>query len=350
MQKDLSKRLLSAVLGWSDDEIEEYSHLIGNLAELKYDEYQQYKPGSRFVEHLCAWLNQFAKGSERDIAFHFLLDNLVFISISEMHRLIETAYYEHILPLFEEDAATVCQEIGMEGCEHRIAKLFKTKALFLAMSDGARIDVLRRIAGLDHEQVFVTYELPDQKFAEIILGMDQRVKDKEQDEVIVKRIPKGFSHIFLLDDFSGSGISYFRKETDEWHGKIYKVIEKLKKEKIISSETNRIKVHVILYLATQKAKDRINNEIKNFYAKKKNKVDIDVIFVQGINQVILNKEQEDLFIKHYTTVKKEIEDSHYKKGNIDYPHHNTPNNTFPIIWAGDNALFPRVTRHKDVKE
>ena len=150
MQKDLSKRLLSAVLGWSDEEIEKYSQLIGNLAELKYDEYQQYKPGSRFVENLCAWLNQFDKGAERNTAFRFLLNHLVFISISEMHRLIETAYYEHILPLFEEDARIVCQEPIMESYEKRIAELFKMKALFLAMSDGARIDVLRRIAGCTH--------------------------------------------------------------------------------------------------------------------------------------------------------------------------------------------------------
>ena len=56
-----------------------------------------------------------------------------------------------------------------------------------------------------------------------------------------------------------------------------------------------------------------------------------------------------------------IVDSHYKKGKYDNPYlgfdecslplviyHNTPNNSFPIIWAGEKALFPRVTRHKDV--
>ena len=177
-------------------------------SDLKYDEYQQYKPGSRFVENLCAWLNQFDKGTERNIAFNFLLKNLVFISISEMHRLIETAYYECILPLFKDDAAVLCQEAGMEGCEQRITELFKTKALFLAMSDGARIDVLRRIARLDHEQVFVTYDLPEQKFTKIISEANKRVTEKETDAEVINKLPRSFGHIFLLDDFSGSGISY----------------------------------------------------------------------------------------------------------------------------------------------
>ncbi len=363
MKKDLSKRLLSAVLGWSDEEIEKYSQLIGNLAELKYDEYQQYKPGSRFVESLCAWLNQFDKGTERNIAFNFMLKNLVFVSISEMHRLIETAYYECILPLFKDDAAVFCQESGMAGCEQRITELFKTKALFLAMSDGARIDVLRRIARLDHEQVFVTYDLPEQKFTEIVAETNKLVASKEKDVEIVKKMPGGFGHIFLIDDFSGSGISYFRKENNKWHGKIYKVLDKLKEERIIGPVAdNKIKVHVILYLATNKAKKKIESEISKFYAKRKYTVDIDVQCVQVINQVTLNKDEEALFVKYYAKVKNKIEDSHYKKGNMDFPHHgfddcclalvlyhNTPNNTFPIIWAGENALFPRVTRHKDVK-
>lgn len=363
MQKDLSKRLLSAVLGWSVEEIEKYSQLIGNLAELKYDEYQQYKPGSRFVEHLCAWLNQFDKGAERNIAFHFLLKNLVFISISEMHRLIETAYYECILPLFKDDAAVFCKESGMEGCEQRITELIKTKALFLAMSDGARIDVLRRIARLDHEQVFVTYDLPEQKFTKIIAEANKRVAKKETDAEVINKLPGGFGHIFLLDDFSGSGISYFRKENNKWHGKVNKVLDILEKEKIIGSDSdNKVKLHVILYLATPKAKEKIKSEISRFYAKRKYTVIIDVQCVQAINQVTLNEDEEELFVKYYARVKNEIEDSHYKKGNMDFPHHgfdncglalvlyhNTPNNTFPIIWAGENALFRRVTRHKDVK-
>ena len=52
MQKELAQRLLAATLNWSPEDIERYSNLIDNFAELKYDEYQQYRPGSRFVEHL----------------------------------------------------------------------------------------------------------------------------------------------------------------------------------------------------------------------------------------------------------------------------------------------------------
>ena len=115
-------------------------------------------------------------------------------------------------------------------------------------------------------------------------------------------------------------------------------------------------------MATPKAKAKIKSEISKFYAKRKFSVEVDVKSVQEINQVTLSEDEEALFAKYYVKVKNEIEDSHYKKGNMKFPHHgfddcclalvlyhNTPNNTFPIIWAGENALFPRVTRHKDVK-
>ena len=150
--------------------------------------------------------------------------------------------------------------------------------------------------------------------------------------------------------------------TEKWDGKIPRAIKKITEiNEKKGEESNRIvKIHIILYLATDKAINRIKENIRPFCGDKNYEVDIHCI--QKVLPVQLSREEEILFHKHYLKNKKNIVDSHYQKGNMDSPHHgfddcglalvihhNTPNNSFPIIWAGDNALFPRVTRHKDVR-
>lgn len=365
MQKELAQRLLSATLNWTDKDIEKYLEKITNFAELKYDEYQQYRPGSRFLENLSAWLNQFDEIADRNVALNFVLNKLVFISSSEMHRLIDTVYPEIIIPLFKEQARTICDNnTNKQLPQETIMKLIKTKSLFLAMSDGARIDILRRSADLAHDQVCVDYDLSDLKFEELIREMDSRVEMIDLENRLNSYLPDGFNHIFLLDDFSGSGVSYLRREKGERKGKISKVInrlihedERMETKRIITENT---KIHIILYLATEKALNNIRDSIKNAYSSEG--ITIDVTCVQIVQPAELSDDEETLFKKHYATVKDAVEDKHYRKGDMAFPHygfdgcslplvlhHNTPNNSFPILWAGEHALFPRVTRHKDVR-
>lgn len=360
MQKELAQRLLSATLNWSGEDIEKYSNVIDNFAELKFDEYQQYKPGSRFVENLCSWLNQFSSNAERETALNFILNKLVFVSISEMHRLIETVYHEKICPLFFNQATEIVRNNPeLITLKEKISEIIKTKSIFLAMSDGARIDVLRRTAQLAHDQVCVDYDLSELKYSEIRDEMKNRVELMDPERKISGCIPDGITHVFLLDDFSGSGISYLRHEGNDWKGKISKVLNRLKKECIISPNS-RPQIHIILYLATPRALNHIQNNLENLCQTEPYKIDIQC--VQMVNSVELNDKEEALFSKYYLNVKSEVEDSHYGKGDMSNPHHgfdgcslplvlyhNTPNNTFPIIWAGNHALFPRVTRHKDVR-
>ena len=360
MQKELAQRLLTATLKWSPEDIERYSNLIDNFAELKYDEYQQYRPGSRFVEHLCAWLNQFDVGTERETALGFLLRNLTFISTSEMHWLIETVYPEAVLPCFEAQAEELIRHNpSLVSSKERILEIIKTKSLFFALSDGARIDILRRIAKLEHDQVCVDYRISSSKYYDIMKQMDKRVRVKDAEGTIAEMLPNKFEHLFLLDDFSASGISYLRKEGEKWDGKIFNAINNLESQGIFK-DNGSVKIHIILYLATEKALSRLQDNIRNFCGEKHYAVDIH--FIQKVFPVQLSPQENALFEKHYENNKNRIVDSHYQKGDMSHPHygfdgcslalvihHNTPNNTFPIIWAGDNALFPRVTRHKDVK-
>ena len=358
MQKELAQRLLTATLNWSPEDIERYSNLIDNFAELKYDEYQQYRPGSRFVEHLCAWLNQFEAGVERDIALSFLLKNLTFISTSEMHWLIETVYPEIVLPIFEAQAEELIRNNPLLTSSRDLAiEIIKTKSLFFALSDGARIDIFRRTAGLDHNQVCVDYAISSKKFKEMMKEMDNRVNKIDLERNVSGFLPNKFEHLFLLDDFSASGVSYLRREEKNWAGKIFKAISNLESKKLLDANSN-VKIHIILYLASDKAINRLQENILVFCGD--NNYIIDIHCIQKVLPVQLSPQEDTLFKKHYLNNKHSIEDSHYRKGDMTHHgfdgcglalviHHNTPNNSFPIIWAGDNALFPRVTRHKDVR-
>lgn len=366
MQQELAQRLLSATLNWSAEEIEENRELLDDFSELKYDQYQQYKPSSRFVENLCIWLNQFDP-EERDLAHKFILKNLVFISPAEMQHLIDSVNPEIVLPIIEKQANDLINEKGdkTHSSKKDVAGLLLRQSLFLAMSDGARIDVFRRFSKLDHDQVCVNYDLSDAKFGEMINEMRKRTGELSEKKKISKEyLSESFRNVFLLDDFSGSGVSYLRRENGEWKGKINRVLNRLKEENMIQpcrERTDNPQIHIVLYLITEKAYEALKSNIEDYCKDKE--IDIYIHYLQKIEKVCLTDEEETWLKKYYPKFSAEIEDSHYKKGNMDNPHHgfdgcslalviyhNTPNNSFPILWAGENALFPRITRHKDVSE
>lgn len=365
MQQELAQRLLSATLNWSVEEIEKYRELLDDFSELKYDQYQQYKPSSRFVENLCIWLNQFDP-EDRDLALKFIINNLIFISPAEMQHLIDNVYPEIVLPILQNQANNLIRAENKTSYffDRNVVKLLLRQSLFLAMSDGARIDVLRRSSELDHDQVCVNYDLSDAKFDEMVREMQQRTSELCERKKIEKSfLSESFRNIFLIDDFSGSGVSYIRHENGEWKGKINRVLNRLQEGNIIQlgRRIGNPQIHIVLYLITEKAYNALRNNI-NEYCKDKD-IDIHIHYLQRIEPISLTEREENWLKKYYSKYASEIEDSHYKKGNMDYPHHgfdgcslalvlyhNTPNNSFPILWAGENALFPRRTRHKDVSE
>jgi len=332
--------------------------------QLKYDQYQQYQVGSRFVENLTIWLSKFDDVKERRLAFQFIKERVVFISQEELYHLINSIYPDVLKPLFREQVKEICNVNGIidQDIKKQLINVIRRQSLIFGLSDGARLDVFRRSAPIiSNEQVCINYEITQERmqsiFDEIKKDTTDYIKLYKYDNISQNQI----FNIFLLDDFSGSGISYLRKEIDksgkpEWKGKITKVIRQLKDLFGESDFWKGTPIHVILYLATEKAKLHIEKQIKLYCKEEKIKIVIHVL--QDIHQYEPNEEISNLMKKYHDS---SIEDSHYKKGKHDYPYlgfdecslplviyHNTPNNSFPIIWAGSKALFPRVTRHKDV--
>ena len=99
MKDLLAERLLAKILGWTPEEVAAERPLVQALAAYKYDEYEQFSTGSRFIENLALWLNQFQTGPERRTAYQFVKTRLVFCSAAELRHLVDMAYPDHIRPI-----------------------------------------------------------------------------------------------------------------------------------------------------------------------------------------------------------------------------------------------------------
>jgi hypothetical protein len=92
VKDDLAERLLSRVMDWDTTEIKQYIPDLQMLAAIKYDEYGNYGPGAKFLESLAAWLQQLSE-DHRQVALDFVLNELVFVSETQMSHLINSGPY-----------------------------------------------------------------------------------------------------------------------------------------------------------------------------------------------------------------------------------------------------------------
>lgn len=364
MNQQLAEKILANVMEWDTQEVKDNIRSLEHLAELKYDQYQQYQVGSRFIENLTVWLNHFKNIQERRLAYNFLKENIVFISQEEMYHLINSIYPDLLKPLFKEQIKKISMEndITDEETKRRLLYVVSRQSLIFGMSDGARLDVFRRSSvDISNEQVCISYEITNDRMKDIFSEIKKDTQEYADLYSYQSVSQDKIFNILLLDDFSGSGISYLRQEKDQngeliWKGKIKKVIDQLRTQMAGKNDLNNVEIHVVLYLATDKAKSHIMENVELYCQE--NNVKIKIHVLQVIHPYEPDEDMKRLMYNYHV---QEIEDSHYMKGTHDNPYlgfdecslpvviyHNTPNNSFPIIWAGDKALFPRVTRHKDM--
>ena len=76
MRKDLAETLLASIMGWSDASKATERARLESFASYKFDQYQQFSPGRRFIESLALWLGQFDAGDERQVAYDFVRNRL----------------------------------------------------------------------------------------------------------------------------------------------------------------------------------------------------------------------------------------------------------------------------------
>jgi hypothetical protein len=215
LKRELAEALLAKIMGWSDAEKAAERARLENFASYKYDEYQQFAPGRRFVESLALWLRQFDPGDERKNAYDFVRSRLIFFSNSELNHLVQLSFPTIIRPILIRDVAN---EIG-EPNANRVKMLTKTpsyrarlrRTLILGLSDGARTDQFRRANPHDisNEQVFHAYDVSNVKAESMVEKLKKDLQKTLEREVSDEEAT--FQNVVLLDDFSASGTSAIRR-------------------------------------------------------------------------------------------------------------------------------------------
>ncbi|MEN9402147.1 MAG: hypothetical protein RL091_850 [Verrucomicrobiota bacterium] len=366
MKEQLAERLLARVMNWRAEDVARERPILQAMAAYKYDEYQQFKPGMRFVESLALWLNDFTDPKHKEEAYKFVRERLLFFSTAEINHLVSIAYPDFIRPRL---LHRVAADTGIS--KYYLGRLLETQALkirqrsclFLGLSDGARTDIFRRAneGVITHEQVLQTYEVKAQR--------GQKLLEKLRKDLTTKIAPgvagldkARFSTLVLQDDFSGSGTSYLRSNGDSFEGKLQEMAADLlnpESEAAKLFDCANTQVLLVLYIATEQALKHIRDALAKIWG---GIVNFEVIAIHPLPESIRIKPGDSLdglLDAHYEP--DVMEDEHTKKGGktIKYGYaecglplvlsHNSPNNSIYPVWNTDGKLrplFPRVSRHK----
>ena len=377
MNSNLANQLLASIMKWDAPTLASERAALEFMGSMKYDAYDRYMPGMRFMSSLVQWLNDIEE-EDRDEAYKFIKEKLVFISSTQMNYLVDLLYDSKIRPILLDMATT---ETGMPSYKrssnvvHNRFEIEKRSALVVGLSDGAHTDILRRSAGFSNEQVLTNY-YPDGKKLKDML--DELRKDDK-----LKSIEKPyFRRIFLIDDFTASGKSFIRYDESDgkYHGKLKKIIDELctrgyveKGQKIehlsyLLNPEQKIQIDILFSIATEKAKTSIKDNLDDYLKSVgwQDKVEFNIHIVQLLEDKLSNDIKSDNNLvrvlkkdKHF--VEECVISKSYKVGKNDSPWlgfdecalpvvlaHNTPNNSLPIIWQDAerfHGLFPRISRH-----
>jgi len=340
-------------MNWDDTEARKEFAWLRLMARLKYDGYRDFQAGARFIESLATWLQQFEKGSDRKNAYDFIRHHLVYVGPSEMQHLVHQFYPRIIRPGL---AKVVAQRLGTplhttivnQEAQSMLRRL-RRQTLFMALSDGARIDELRRsnVGLLSNEQLVVATQVDTEKWQDLLAKLR-----KDLDDTNAK-----FACVYLVDDFMGTGTTLLREKSGAWDGKLVRFLTSVKHAtdglngETLFEDDWQLRVHH--YLATDHAHRKIGERATLAYPQL-NQLGLrqPPIFTFGnvfppSLPVTSNEAQFEKFIaiakKYYDP---EIETVHTRVGgttgiSLGYGDcalplaldHNTPNNSIALLWA-----------------
>ena len=369
---------------WDDNEATEEFGWLSFMAAYKYDGYRDYCAGARFVESFATWLQQFAP-DDRPAAYHFVKEQLIYFNPREIERLVEKLIPEivqgHLVQQVANALAISPYQVWSSPESESAYSLELRQTLFMGLSDGARIDVLRRMNSgvISNEQVVVATQIDVAKWFNLV--KDLRVE-------LEKRGCKNhrgarFNSVYLIDDFTGSGTSLL-PDPDivlALKGKLVKFLNSVQaaEEKLGDARpfSEGLQVYVHHYIGTAEAKRRIDR----VYAKVKPRLEKEygvtsVHFSYGMllpDDIVIDERSADPFA---TLCKKYYDDaiegdgehgnqSGYSGRMFGYANcglpvvleHNTPNNSLSILHTRTDLengqhnmrpLFYRRERHSDL--
>lgn len=366
MNEALGLKLLANVLEWTDEARTEYPWLKF-MSRYKYDGYQDFVAGKRFLASLIAWLRQFPTVSERRAAYQFVRNRLVYLGPAEMNHLVRRTYHETIRPRL---CRAVAAELGVPeylmwahpGAADCYRRLLRA-SLFFGLSDGARIDVFRRANTgiISNEQVLVATQIHSSKWASVL-------KKLEKDLGAGTR----FAFVFLLDDFTASGATLVRKdpEEDAWDGKLVRFEEDVRPylpTHFTSDWTLGVHHYVGSHEATHNIREReasirVERAEADWFARP-----VEFTFGTSLPATLKLDSSRDTEFLHLVDnyYDPSIETKHTEVGGDSVARgfgdcalplvldHNTPNNSVALLWAESGGvtghrmrpLFRRRQRH-----
>jgi hypothetical protein len=369
MQYGFALRYISEVMKWSEPDDGAQTKWLQLMSDFKYDSYQGFLSGSRFFEALLDWLQQFAE-EDRPRAYELLNKKLIFINSREIQHLVQRAYPAHILPQIRGRAAR-----KLDSKIYKLASTPETRSvvdktarstLFIALSDGARLDLFRRanIGVISNEQILATYEVAENKW----LDMSKELKKSTGDQ------GARFESVVLMDDFTASGTSLLRWEDNVWKGKLKKTCDQLQVHADFLANDYDVIIHH--YIGTKQAQTNLTETLNKAKATKQ----LTQLFLGhgGLPKITFSMDIPDNFLirpdtspewaaflrKYYDP---NIMTDSLSRGGADAIHgfaqcglpliieHNTPNNSLAILWAESSSenpsahtmrpLFRRRQRH-----
>lgn len=366
MNQDFILGKLAEIMSWDTDQSRNEFAWLRLMSQMKYDGYQDFLAGARFVESLADWLQQFSD-HDRLVAYDFVRRSLVYLSTSEMNHLVELFYPETVVWRLQQEVARRLEvppwRVWATNESRAVFNRLRRQSLFIELSDGARIDVFRRAnAGLiSNEQTVTAPRLNDEKLDELLEDLRQDVDDAGA----------RFAFVFLIDDFAGSGTTLLRKKDDgTWTGKLYRFWDD-NKDRFRTYFEDDWALCVHHYLATERARNAIKERNEELTAERSGEewfkevqfsfgavLPADLPLTDGTRAAFLG-----LTDRYYDP---HIENRHTKIAGTDAKlgfgrcalplvlEHNTPNNSVALLWAdspGENGqhamrpLFRRRQRH-----
>lgn len=372
MKGELANSLLHAVTEWDAEQLDSELPLINFMANMKYDHYDQFMPGSRFLSNLVKWLAQFETKAEKDKVYRFFKENLIFISSTQMSYLIDLMYSTRIKPVIRELAA---RRVGNNGIpSYYVQKIEKSDSflnqkrlsLIVGLSDGSHTDMLRRAGNFSNEQMLTIYYPNEEKMQEMLekLKLVENLKKQERTK---------FETLFLIDDFTASGTSFVRKEEGKYKGKIVKIFEGLQTSFSNNVQTlkslfpDKVDINIVFCIATESGLKAIKDGLGAYISEKnlQNSISYTVNAVMIIKDAISEDIKADVELEQILKNpryfdEEDVVTDRYKNGKHDKPYygynecalpivlaHNTPNNSLPLLWQANKfkGLFPRINRN-----
>lgn len=368
----LALNLIADIMQWDNEEATREHAWLRLMSAIKYDGYSDFRAGSRFLEGLVTWLRQFNE-SDRATAYDFVKNRLVYLSQSEIQRVIEVFVPETVTPYLRKKAAEEAKidpwevwgsSIGMESYNNKLRR-----CLFVGLSDGSRIDILRRANSpkLVQDQFVPMLDIGEEKWRD--LGKEL-VKDQGQDAK--------FDNIYLIDDFTASGTTFIRRKGEGgWKGKLNKFND------LVNSAREHIgcdfpviesyNLHIHHYVSTLQASEALAERVEIAHAEMSARSWGKYSITEGLRlprSLKMNGSHDDgmldlcerYYDDHlYRRLKQHCDEAGQDNMKFGYANcalplileHNTPNNTISLLWAETDGrtghqmtpLFRRRDRH-----